>query len=77
MQQKQDAEVQIDQLHDELEKARAASSNGIDEGADARAEEAERKLEETEQSYKARLAQLEEDYQLAVHYVKYVISLDN
>jgi chromosome segregation ATPase len=73
IQQKQDAEAQIDKLHDELEKARSAAGKDLDESADLRAEKAERKLEETEHSYKARLNQLEEDYQLAVHYVKYVL----
>jgi chromosome segregation ATPase len=72
LQQKQDAEAQIAMLQDELERRKSHPSpvNGDDEDAAARAEEAERKLEETEQSYKARLQQLEEDYQLAVHYVK-------
>lgn len=72
LQQKQDAEAQIDMLSAELERARSSRSpaNGDNEDAEARAEDAERKLEESEQSYKARLQQLEEDYQLAVHYVK-------
>jgi chromosome segregation ATPase len=75
MQQKQDAEGKIEQLYEELEKARSApAAKDTDESAELRAEEAERKLEETEHSYKARLNQLEEDYQLAVHYVKYVAS---
>jgi chromosome segregation ATPase len=71
LQQKQEAEEHVQQLQEELEKVRAAPANGQGNDSD-RADEAERKLEETEQSYKARLAQLEEDYQLAVHYVKLV-----
>lgn len=71
LQQKQDAEAQIDMLTAQLDKAQTRSpANEDSEEAEARAEAAERKLEETEQSYKARLQQLEEDYQLAVHYVK-------
>ncbi|PCH33914.1 hypothetical protein WOLCODRAFT_22329 [Wolfiporia cocos MD-104 SS10] len=72
LQQKEDAENRLDELAAQLDKMRLQSPrhNGIDAAAEARAVEAERKLEETEASYKARLQQLEEDYQLAVHYVK-------
>ncbi|KZT75075.1 hypothetical protein DAEQUDRAFT_659712 [Daedalea quercina L-15889] len=74
LRQKEEAEVQLDALSAEVERLRASQSpvgkNGVDSGAEGRALEAERKLEETEASYKARLQQLEEDYQLAVHYVK-------
>ncbi|KAI0931811.1 hypothetical protein AcW2_000608 [Taiwanofungus camphoratus] len=74
LQQKEDAEAQVDSLSTQLDQARAIHSpsrrNGSDGAAEVRAVEAERKLEETEASYKARLQQLEEDYQLAVHYVK-------
>lgn len=83
-QQKRDAETRLESLSGEVERLRTSSSSSVhengDSGAEARAEEAERKLEEAEgkieeieTSYKGRLQQLEEDYQLAVHYVKYAI----
>ncbi|KAJ7630754.1 hypothetical protein FB45DRAFT_833493 [Roridomyces roridus] len=64
-----EAESQLSQMSSQLEAARSSSSASSPE-AEARAAEAERKLEETEQGYKARMQQMEEDYQLAVHYVK-------
>jgi hypothetical protein len=64
-----DAEAQVSQLTIQLERASTASSRG-DAAAEARALEAERKLQETEQNYEARMGQMEEDYKLAVHYVK-------
>ncbi|KAL4241731.1 hypothetical protein ABKN59_000783 [Abortiporus biennis] len=71
IQQKRDAEAQAESLSAELDRLQSNhGQNGSDPSAEARALEAESKLEETEASYKARLQQLEEDYQLAVHYVK-------
>lgn len=66
-----EVEGQVTQLSAQLHHARStqnASSDTAD--AEARAEDAERKLEETERGYKERLHQMEEDYQIAVHYVK-------
>lgn len=66
--QKQQAELRAEGLAEEVERLKA--SRGINGVVDA--VEYEQRLEETERSYKERLRQLEDDYQLAVHYVKYV-----
>lgn len=71
---RRDADARVEDLSTQLDQLRVTQSpsrrNGVDNAAEARISELERKLEETESSYKARLQQLEEDYQLAVHYVK-------
>jgi chromosome segregation ATPase len=71
--QKQQAESRAKTLAEEVERLKAlnGSSRGINGVADA--VEYEQRLEETERTYKERLRQLEDDYQLAVHYVKYVL----
>ncbi|CAK5280148.1 unnamed protein product [Mycena citricolor] len=61
-------EATLDKVSVQLDEARSSPATNPD--AELRATEAERKLEETEQGYKARMQQMEEDYQLAVHYVK-------
>jgi len=70
--QKHQAELRAESLAEEVErlKAQGGSSRGINGVADV--VDYEQRIEETERSYKERLRQLEEDYQLAVHYVKYV-----
>lgn len=72
--QKQQAEQRAEGLAEEVERLKAQSgpSRGINGVVDA--VEYEQRFEETERSYKERLRQLEDDYQLAVHYVKYVHS---
>jgi hypothetical protein len=68
--QKQQTEMRAESLSEEIErlKVQVSSSRGINGIVDAG--EYEQKLEETERSYKERLRQLEDDYQLAAHYVK-------
>ena len=61
---KRDVEAQVSQLSGQLELVRGSDAEG------RRVTELEQKLDETERGYKTRLHQLEEDYQLAVHYVK-------
>ncbi|EKM61290.1 uncharacterized protein PHACADRAFT_247795, partial [Phanerochaete carnosa HHB-10118-sp] len=70
LQEKRDAEARVESLSAELDRMQSPSRRNTVEGdRDSRIQELERKLEEVEQSYKARLQQLEDDYQLAVHYV--------
>ena len=73
--QKQQAELRAGSLAEEVEKLKAqgSPSRGLNGVTDA--VEYEQRLEETDRSYKERLRQLEDDYQLAVHYVKYVYSI--
>ena len=72
--QKQQAELRAESLAEEVERLKSlgGASRGINGVVDA--VEYEQRLEETERTYKERLRQLEDDYQLAVHYVKYAHS---
>jgi chromosome segregation ATPase len=67
---KRDAEAQVNELSTQLDQVRTTQSPANNAETDARLQEAEEKLEETEKHYEKRIQQLEEDYQLAVHYVK-------
>ena len=67
---KRDVDIQVNQLSTQLDQVRTTQSPANNADADARLQEAEDKLEETEKHYEKRIQQLEEDYQLAVHYVK-------
>ena len=67
---KRDAEAQVSELSSQLDRVRNTQSPVNNAETDARLQEAEEKLEETEKHYETRIQQLEEDYQLAVHYVK-------
>ncbi|KAG6911578.1 hypothetical protein DXG01_011881 [Tephrocybe rancida] len=69
---KRDVEAQASQLSAQLDQLRAAhnqSRNG-DAATEARLVEAERKFVDMEEGYKSRMKAMEEDYNLAVHYVK-------
>ncbi|PWN53649.1 hypothetical protein IE53DRAFT_301311, partial [Violaceomyces palustris] len=72
----QDSESRVEELTRELEHASSRASRGAEgDGqylaeAQQRAEAAERELAESNASYKERLAQLENDYQTAVQFVK-------
>lgn len=65
-------ENRIGQLASQLDHVRSTQtpSRGDDMTAESRLVQAERRFEETEKSYKERMAQMEDDYQVAVHYVK-------
>lgn len=70
--QKQQAELRAESLAEEVERLKTLSGSSRGINGVAGAVEYEQRLEETERTYKERLRQLEDDYQLAVHYVKYV-----
>jgi chromosome segregation ATPase len=75
MRRKRDIESQASMLSVQLDRLRSTQSPGVRDdtqirAAEARAVEAEQKLDEIERGYKLRMQQMEEDYQLAVHYVK-------
>ncbi|THH09190.1 hypothetical protein EW145_g2194 [Phellinidium pouzarii] len=67
-------EAHVKTLSNQLERVhyiQSPSSSKSDEGQwESRALQAERKLVEAEQTFKSRLQQMEDDYQLAVKYVK-------
>jgi DNA repair exonuclease SbcCD ATPase subunit len=66
-----EAEAQVNALTNELGRMRTSSRTGaVDSDVDARVQEAERKLLEAEQNHIARVRQVEDDYRLAVRYVK-------
>ena len=72
----EDAVARATSLSDQLDHARSSQRSSPGEGSsDTRVEAAERKLAEAEDNHKIRMAQMEEDYKTAVHYVKYVIVL--
>lgn len=66
-----DAEAQVNLLTNELDRVRSNSRNGSsDSDMDFRVQAAERKLADAEQNHGAKIRQMEEDYRLAVRYVK-------
>lgn len=70
----QDAEAHAASLSNQLDQARSSQrSSPGEEFVDTRVEAAEQKLAEAEDNHKTRMAQMEEDYKTAVHYVKSVI----
>jgi len=69
--QKQQAELRAEGLAEEVEKLKVQGGSSRGPNGVTDAVEYDQRLEETERSYKERLRQLEDDYQLAVHYVKY------
>jgi chromosome segregation ATPase len=73
LRQKQTAVEKVDALSTQLDRARTSSrtpDSGSLAAAEARANEAERKLALSEQHHKERLQQVEYDYQMAISYVK-------
>ncbi|KAG6890737.1 hypothetical protein C0992_013120 [Termitomyces sp. T32_za158] len=69
---KRDVEAQASQLSSQLDQLRAthSQSRSDDAAAEARLVQSERKMTEMEEGYKTKMKAMEEDYNLAVHYVK-------
>lgn len=71
----QEAEAHAVSLSKQLNEVQQSTgqANSVDQNMEARVEAAERNLAEAEDNHRNRMAQMEEDYKTAVHYVKYVI----
>jgi len=67
---KRDVEIQVTQLSNQLDSVRSSQSPANNADADLRVQEAEEKLEMVQQAHALKLKQLEDDYNMAVHYVK-------
>lgn len=67
---KRDAEAQVTQLSSQLDRVRSSQSPSSNTDVEARAQEAEEKLEIATQDFKAQMQQLETDYNVAVNYLK-------
>lgn len=77
LRQKRDVEVQVTQLTSRLDSYRSTPTNNTGSAAgemDERLQEAEDKLEMVQQAHQQKIKQLEDDYNMAVHYVKCVFS---
>lgn len=73
--QKRDIEVQVSQLTSKLDSLRATPTKTVGSAAgDDRLQAAEEKLEMVQQAHQQKVKQLEDDYNMAVHYVKSVFS---
>ncbi|PPQ65782.1 hypothetical protein CVT24_011999 [Panaeolus cyanescens] len=67
---KRDVEAQVTELSNQLDLVRSTQSPGNNSDAEERALRAEEKLESATAAYQAKLQQVEEDYNVAVNYVK-------
>jgi len=67
---KRDVEVQVTQLSTQLDSIRSGQSPSSNGEADLRVQEVEEKLEMVQQAHALKIKQLEDDYNMAVHYVK-------
>jgi len=73
LRQKRDVEVQVTQLSSRLDSLRTTPTNNSGtpaEEAEERLQDAEEKLEMVQQAHQQKVKQLEDDYNMAVHYVK-------
>ena len=76
LREKADSDSQVRLMSGELDRLRSGTSrspSAEDHSASARALAAERKLAESDASHREKLQRMEQDYQTAVHYVKYVV----